>query len=651
MADDSMFQEAVNALRAGDKAKAKNLLTQLLKTDQNNPQYWIWLSAAVESTKERIYCLQTALQLDPGNATAKRGLVLMGALPPDESVQPFSLNRPRLWEEKLGLAGERPKEKTTFKSLMTSPAGRLAGFGVIGIAVLALVVFGLIVPNTERLTPRIFFTAGPSPTYTLTPTFVNATERVPTERGTLVPLAELLEAPLTPTPLYVNTPREPQSIDNFRVVRAAYENQDWDAVISGMRDIARSEPDAADPYYYIGEAYRFKGDFRNALEAYNEALRIDPDFGPPYLGLARARLLQDPEANVLELYAEAIKRDPDFGEVYLDRAIYYLYNDGPELALDDLEIAEQLLPGSPLVYYAQARAHLALDELVKAQVAALKAKQADPTMLPAYFILGEIYLAQNQYAKAIDVLQTYATYETGDAQARAMIGEAYYRAGDCETAIEALSAAIEIDSRQRESYLYRGLCNVEVEEADAAVSDLERFSSDAFEPNLALMRAYMLQEHFGDAYLQGERVLSLAETDKELALAYYWRALNFEKREEPENAAKSWQELLALPRSAMTSEMHMEAETHFYAIYTRTPSPTATRPTSTPSPTKTATSRPGTATRTPTPTNSRTPRPTRNSNPSELATKNRPSTGQGGFHISFCQQSPARSKLYFQMRI
>jgi tetratricopeptide (TPR) repeat protein len=160
-----------------------------------------------------------------------------------------------------------------------------------------------------------------------------------------------------------------------------------------MRDIALSEPDAADPYYYIGEAYRFKGDFRNALEAYNEALRIDPDFGPPYLGLARARLIQDPDANVVELYEEAINRDPDFGEIYLDRAIYYLNNDGPELALDDLVIAGRLLPGSPVVYFYEARAQLALDDIDRAKVAALKANEADPTMLSAYSMLGEIYLA------------------------------------------------------------------------------------------------------------------------------------------------------------------------------------------------------------------------------------------------------------------
>ena len=624
MAEDTMFQDAVEALREGDKAKAKDLLTKLLKTDQNNVMYWIWLSAAVETNKERIYCLQTARQLDPENATAKRGLTLMGALPPDENVQPFPLNRPRLWEEKLGLVTDKPKEKRTLRTMLASPTGRLIGFGVVGLAVIVAVVFGLILPNNNPLAPRIVFTPGPSPTFTLTPTFVNATEQAPAGRGTLVPLSELLDAPLTPTPLYVNTPREPQSVDNYRVVKAAYENQNWDAVISGMSEIARNEPNAADPYYYIGEAYRFKGDFRNAIESYNQALRINPDFGAAYLGLARARQIQDPEANIIALYDEAERLDPNFGEIYLDRAIYYLNNQDPELALADLAIAERLLPGSPLVYYYEARAYLALDNPDDAEVAAIKANEADPTMLPVYLTLGEVYLAQGQYAEAIDVLQTYVGYETRSAVARAMIGEAYYRAGDCETAIEALSAAISMDSRLRDAYLYRGLCYVEAEKADEAVSDLERNPTEDFGPNLALMRAYMLQEHFGDAYLQGEKLLSLAETDEEKALVYYWRGLNFEKRDEPGSAADSWQELLNLPRSAVPSDMRAEAQEHLTELRTPTPSftPTRTRtPTYTPPPSRTPTaSRTSTPSRTPTvtrtPTSSRTPTFTNTPTPS-----------------------------------
>jgi tetratricopeptide (TPR) repeat protein len=623
--EDILFQEAVEALRQKDQAKARSMLTQLLKSDQKNVQYWIWLSAAVESSKERIYCLQTALQLDPKNATAKRGLVLLGALPPDESVQPFPLNHPRLWDEELTLASDKPKEKRTFKSVMTSPVGRLAGLGIIGIAIISLVVFGFVLPNNNPLAPRLARPTGPTPTYTLTPTFVNATVQAPAARGTLVPLAELLEAPLTPTPLYVNTPAGPLSMDQNRMVKAAYERGDWDTVITGMQEIAHNEPDAAYPYYYIGEAYRFKGDFRNALEAYNEALRIDPNFGPPYLGLARARLLQDPNADISALYQEALKRDPNFGEVYLDRAIFYLKRQEPDQALADLKTAERLLPGSPLVYYNEALAHIALDNLDEAEAAALKANEADPTMLTVYLTLGEIYMAKDEYVKAIDVLKTYTTYETRNATARAMLGEAYYKTGDCEAAIDALGSAISMNSSQRRAYLYRGFCYLQEKEIERAKSDLERaqqFYQDDFELNLSLMRISMLQERFGDAYLQGEKVLSLAETDEEQALAYYWRALNFEEREEPDNAVESWQELLTLPESAMTLQMRTEAQEHLADLYTATP--TLTKKPVTPTATRTATPRPSTATRTPTP--SKTSTPTRTLTPTRTPTKTRTPT-------------------------
>src|SRR5688572_28521894 len=140
---DTIFQDAVDALRRGDKPRAKELLTLLLKSDQNNAVYWIWLSASVDSPKERIYCLQTAHKLDPENGTAKRGLILLGALAPDESIQPFPMNRPRAWEEKLLLANEKPKERG-FKAVARSPVVRLIGVSILGLGLLTVVVFGFI---------------------------------------------------------------------------------------------------------------------------------------------------------------------------------------------------------------------------------------------------------------------------------------------------------------------------------------------------------------------------------------------------------------------------------------------------------------------------------------------------------------------------
>jgi len=156
------------------------------------------------------------------------------------------------------------------------------------------------------------------------------------------------------------------------------------------------------------------------------------------------------------------------------------------------------------------------------------------------------------------------------------------------------------------------LCYLQENDVDAAATDLERalqFYPDDFDLNLSLMQISMQQERFGDAYLQGEKVLSLAETDEQRAQAYYWRAMNFKEREEPGNEIASWQELLDLPRSATNITMRAEAQARLAGLRTATPSITPTRRTATPSSTRTPTLRPGTATRTPTPT--RTPTTTR----------------------------------------
>ena len=123
MAEDTMFREAVEALRQGNRARAKELLTLLLKDEQTNAVYWVWMSAAVDSPKERLYCLQTAYKLDPENASAKRGLVLLGALPPDETTQPFPMNRPRLGGTAQARAGKAEGKETLPFQPACAPGG------------------------------------------------------------------------------------------------------------------------------------------------------------------------------------------------------------------------------------------------------------------------------------------------------------------------------------------------------------------------------------------------------------------------------------------------------------------------------------------------------------------------------------------------
>ncbi len=599
--DNTLFQDALEALRRGDKSRAKELLTLLLKGDQNNSTYWVWLSAAVDNTKERIYCLQTALNLDPENGTAKRGLILLGALAPDETIQPFPMNRPRAWEEKLLLANEKPKEKG-FRAVAKSPVTRLLGVMLIGAALVSAVVFGFVMPRQTTIVPTNTNTPGPSPTFTTTPTVFGATAAPTKSFVGPTPLWMLLPETYTPTAVYVNTPRAPQSIDQYRSAKAAYANGDWDAYIAAMKLIIPFEPDAADIYYSIGDAYRFKGDADNALKAYNDALKIDPNFGPPYLGLARARLLDDPNVNVEYLYDEAIARDPNFGEIYLDRARYFLTHNDPKAAIVDLDTASKLMPDSPMVYVAYADAYLALDDKRNALEAAEKAYSLDITDPLVYKTLGTLYLENGQYERAIEALNVYVIFANENDRAFSLLGQAYYGLKDYEAAVENFDKAQALNPNgMRKFYIYKGLANLELGNVDQAVDDLENAQQEddkSFEVNLGLARAYFLQEKFGSAFVQAEILTSLAETDQQIALALYWHALSQEKRGELKAAVKDWQALLKMDKDVMTPEMRATAEEHLKAVVT--PTNTSKPGTATRTPTVTPTPKKGTVTVTPT---------------------------------------------------
>ncbi len=591
--NDTMFQDAVDALRDGDRARAKDLLTRLLQADQNNATYWVWMSGAVETAKERIYCLETALKLDPESSIAKRGLILLGARPPDENVQPFPLNRTRAWEDKLLLAHERPKQRG-LRVALSSPMTRLAGVGLVGVLVCGLVVFGLMNPRTARFIAGNTNTPGPSPTFTPTPTFLNATgPAAPTNSGP-TPLAVLLGVYYTPTPLFVDTPRSPLTMDIYNVAQAAYQNGDWDKFISSMNQISTAEPGSADIPYYLGEAYRFKGDCRTALQYYNNSLKLDTQFAPGYLGLARARICIDPGADTTQLYDLALQLNPNFGEAYLDRANFNLVRKDFNAALPDLEKADKLLPDSALVPLAFAQAYLLQGDDVKALAAAEKANSIDLTLLPSYYYLGTAYVANGQYAEAIKPLQTYLLYETRDGGAYAQLGEAYTKTGDYQAAIGALNKAVQFDPNQVQSYLYLGISNLSLDNLDAAATNYKKalqFFPNSFDANIGLTEVFYKNGTYGNAYLQAETSKSKATTDAQIALAIYWRALSQEGRQSFGNAINDWKTLLSMPESDMTPQMRQDAQDHLKKLVVPTNTPKGGGPTGTPTPSPT--NRPG----------------------------------------------------------
>ena len=586
MTDDVMLQEAIEAIRQKDKARARDLLTRLLKSDQNNAEYWVWMSATVETTKERVYCLETALKLDPENNAAKRGLVLLGARKPDDNLQPFPLKQVRVWEEEIEKEGEEPKEKG-FKAFIRHPLVRVIGLLLIGaVAVGALIVL-FSAPRTAYYTPTR--TAGPSPTFTLTPTAKGAIATQtpnPTFTGP-TPLWAMLEATYTPTPLYVEVTHDIAGRDTYRAAMNEFNRGNWEMAITFFQQLVQYEPGAVDGHYYIGEAYRFQEKYQEAFNAYTQATEIDPRFGPAYLGRARVLPYVNSRVDIIEELNQAVEYAPDFLDVYLERAKYYLNNNRPEDALTDLESARGLVPDSPLVQYYLARIYLQRGDNELALEAAMLANELDLTLLEGYLVLGQAYAENDQLENALRVLQTYMIYEPDNPSALTILGAAYNLIGDYESAFEVLNHSLELDKIQGEAYLQRGIAYLELGNGLRAEDDFRnalRFFPRSFQAAIGIARSYYIRENYGEMYNRVEAARSWAVTNEDFAQVYYWRAISLEELGRDDIAYRDWQLLLDLPGVNVPAEWRTYAQERMAAIRTPTPGPTDTpKPTSTPS--------------------------------------------------------------------
>jgi tetratricopeptide (TPR) repeat protein len=637
MAEDVMFQEAVEAIRQRQRSRARDLLTRLLRADQANPQYWLWMSSVVETPKERIFCLQSVLRLDPSNRAARQGLVLLGASPPEPDLVPAPLIR-RNW---MAPVEEVPKPGG-LKGLWANPITRGIIVGVLGLLVLGLILGGIFgFGSKARLAAvaarRATATPGPAPTFTATPTFLGQ-EAIPTPLPTATPsgpqpLWMLLQATYTATPLYVQTPHAVS--EAYRAAQRAYERGDWDNSLRFYQQASQIDPAAPDIQYYIGEVQRFMGDNQAALDAYDLAISINPNFAPAYLGRAYARLAINPKLSVLDDLKKAIDKDAGLGEAYLLRASLLLDQGDSKTALADLKMAEKVLPNSPLVYLYRAQADLQGNNNATALADARRANQMDLTMLNGYLALGQASIANQEYDSAARALQTYVTYVTDKADAWAALGHALYEQEQYTDAVVALDKAVAIDDQLADAYLYRGLSELELGDGQPAVNDLvnaRRFNSQSFMINLALGRALLVAERLDEARDVLTFSQSMAKTAPDQAAVYYWRAQVLESLGNLPAAKADWKALSNLPKDAVPTEWLAMAKERLATTATPTVTPTATKtpPPPTATPTTTRTPLPTATPKTPSPTATKIPpkpsaTPTITRTPSPTPTSRTPS--------------------------
>jgi len=74
---EQLIQDGILAVKNGNRALAIKLFEQAAMIDDTDVRIWIWMSATTDDLDERRQYLEHAVALDPSNATAKRGLLIV----------------------------------------------------------------------------------------------------------------------------------------------------------------------------------------------------------------------------------------------------------------------------------------------------------------------------------------------------------------------------------------------------------------------------------------------------------------------------------------------------------------------------------------------------------------------------------------------
>ena len=83
-----LLSAGISALRAGDNARARELLGQAIRHNPRDELAWLWLSGAVETDAEQRQCLERVLTLNPHNVAARNGLDMLAAAAMNAPVAP-----------------------------------------------------------------------------------------------------------------------------------------------------------------------------------------------------------------------------------------------------------------------------------------------------------------------------------------------------------------------------------------------------------------------------------------------------------------------------------------------------------------------------------------------------------------------------------
>lgn len=189
--------------------------------------------------------------------------------------------------------------------------------------------------------------------------------------------------------------------DKCNLEKEHVKNDDHHKRIAALENAAISNPDSAQIYFELGNAYRFCGDYQNAVESFDRATKIKPDFFAAYFNMAISLKFLRRFDEALDCLHKAKMLKPDFEGNYLNLGNIYMLKKDLDTARDYFCTALRIKPDLVEAHYHLGMIMRRWGLLDEAIICYKNALRFDSRNLCAMLNYGETFLAKGEIDTAM----------------------------------------------------------------------------------------------------------------------------------------------------------------------------------------------------------------------------------------------------------
>jgi tetratricopeptide (TPR) repeat protein len=255
--------------------------------------------------------------------------------------------------------------------------------------------------------------------------------------------------------------------------KTQYDNQQYQAAISGFKRIIDKNPDIYQAHYYLGLCYYDLKKYPEAIDEFEETIRLKPNLSYVYIDLGNAYDSSGNYDAAVTAYEKSISLNPKDYQAYLELGVAHNAQKNFDEAAKVLKNAVKYKSDS---YRALAELGIAYtgQKLFPDAIAVLKSSIAlKPDYARAYFNLGNAYYNDGRYAESVPYYKK-ATELTPDGEtAQLYLADAYLNTKQNELAVITYKKVLVLNAENTEAIYGLGLAYYNLNNKTALKQQIE----------------------------------------------------------------------------------------------------------------------------------------------------------------------------------